>query len=60
MKESSEPSSQGNCHFCAKRVTEDDYCYGCKVFVCETCEQAGDLITGPHDPKLHQGDVPEW
>lgn len=41
------------CYFCEKVVTEEEYCYGCKHFVCEDCNE-NDLI-GNHDVNDHQG-----
>lgn len=29
---------KGNCYFCGKEVTGDDWCYGCFHFVCEDCD----------------------
>ena len=32
------------CYFCDKEVTSDDFCYGCKHYVCKDCEET--LIIG--------------
>ena len=26
------------CHMCNCRVTEDEYCYGCKAHICGNCD----------------------
>jgi len=41
------------CYFCEKEVTEDTYCFGCKHYVCEDCDQTP-LIAGPHNVDEHQ------
>ena len=40
------------CYFCGKEVTEDDYCYGCKEYVCEECNETDPW--GSHDVEDHQ------
>jgi len=40
------------CYFCAKSVTEEDYCFGCKHFVCQDCDQEKPI--GNHDVDDHQ------
>jgi len=27
------------CHFCGKKVTEDEYCFGCGNYVCSCCDK---------------------
>jgi len=26
------------CCMCSNQVTEDDYCYGCKMYICSACD----------------------
>jgi len=43
------------CYFCEKEVSEGDYCYGCKHYICEDCDKAGmDIGFGGHDVDEHQ------
>ena len=45
------------CYFCGKQVTEDDYCYGCKHFVCDDCNV--EPVLGKHDVDEHQKESEE-
>ena len=43
----------GPCVHCQKDCTDADYCYGCKSFVCDDCNQRSQLA--PHDnPDWHK------
>jgi len=43
------------CHMCNSQVTEDEYCYGCKVHICADCDAP--LNERPfgyvHPPEMH-------
>ncbi len=43
---------EAECYFCARAVDDEDYCYGCKEYVCETCDVAGCI--GPHEAQDHK------
>lgn len=44
------------CHFCADTdLTDDHYCKGCKVYVCDGCNEVQQLTTA-HDPSDHLHD----
>ena len=45
------------CYFCEKHVTEEDYCFGCKHFVCEECDKLTPI--GNHHVKEHQEEKEE-
>lgn len=44
----------GKCFACSKNVTADDYCYGCKSYICEPCN-VGSLSVpwGGHNKEAH-------
>ena len=46
------PNQIAICYFCERIVTEDDYCYGCKHFVCQDCDQTN--VLGSHDVDEHE------
>lgn len=55
MSEQSKPIV-GKCFKCTKDVTSEEHCYGCKAFVCDTCDvanQGGDMLAGPHKREEH-------
>lgn len=43
------------CHFCGAAVTDDSFCFGCRVHVCEACENPDNDArpTGRHLPSKH-------
>lgn len=46
----------GPCAFCGIPCSDDDFCFGCKVLVCERCDKrpsAADLMAGTHDRSQH-------
>lgn len=43
----------GSCYKCKKPVTQDDYCHGCKEYVCQGCDDNADRLMGPHDVQDH-------
>lgn len=40
------------CAICGKQVTEDDYCYGCKSYICMDCFNL-DIPMGIHAVAAH-------
>lgn len=40
------------CYFCGKTCTEDEYCYGCKHYVCSDCDETG--VFGDHTVEEHR------
>ncbi|MBA7520393.1 hypothetical protein ES705_12489 [subsurface metagenome] len=46
----------GECYFCRKEVTSEYYCYGCKHYVCEDCEDYDtfDRPSGLHKAEDHK------
>lgn len=40
------------CYFCGKEVTEDDFCYGCRHYVCQECDE--ETPFGNHCVEDHQ------
>lgn len=45
---------EGKCFACGKDVDHDDYCYGCKAYVCDECDQRQYTgAIGPHKPEDH-------
>lgn len=48
----------GKCFNCGKAVTEDDFCFGCKAYVCEECNTNGlNVPWGGHDKSAHTEDA---
>lgn len=45
------------CALCAEVVVDADYCYGCKSFVCETCDQVP--VCGSHAVEEHVDTEPD-
>ena len=45
----------GNCYFCGKKVNGWSYCFGCKEFICEDCDETG--ASGVHHVKAHKEGV---
>lgn len=39
------------CHLCRCRVNDENFCNGCKTYICEKCDV--NLCTGEHVPKHH-------
>jgi hypothetical protein len=64
--EKDQPPKIPICYFCEKVTDEEHYCYGCKHYVCEDCDERGmDLPFGEHDVEDHQSteedrDEEEW
>lgn len=48
-----EESETGKCYFCSKDLTKDNYCYGCKEFICENCDTET-IPFGRHHPSEHK------
>ena len=45
----------GECFFCATPVTDEFFCHGCRVAICESCEVAFELVPiGAHVPEDHR------
>jgi hypothetical protein len=45
---------EGPCVFCQKACTDDNFCSGCKSFVCDSCNKAGvSLPWGGHAKDAH-------
>ena len=42
----------GSCFHCQRPCTSDDYCFGCRSFVCNECG-IGNTIGFGHDPEDH-------
>ena len=41
-----------SCFLCRKRTAKEDYCYGCKTYLCESCYLVPDIY-GKHKPLDH-------
>ena len=48
-------TESGRCYFCKREVDAGSYCYGCKEYVCEDCDNAYDLM-GEHHVEDHKSD----
>jgi len=42
------------CYFCGEQCTEEDYCYGCKTYICEECDSIRESPWGNHFPEDHE------
>jgi hypothetical protein len=55
VKEGPQPKC---CHFCErpfkKSEADEHFCYGCKTFICESCDTNDDFPCGPHAPEEHR------
>ena len=49
------PKPEGECYFCHKPTTTDNYCYGCKQYICAECDppEVSDFC-GPHTVERHK------
>lgn len=45
-------SEDKRCHFCQHECTEDDYCHGCKSYVCDE-HSVNVSLMGAHDVNEH-------
>lgn len=48
------------CYFCHETCREEDYCMGCKTYICSDCDEIIPVFTEDHLPQDHQlniGDV---
>lgn len=44
----------GSCFNCGKPLTQDDYCFGCKEYICDKCDANGvTMPPGRHEPTDH-------
>jgi len=43
------------CYFCGGAICDDDYCPGCRVFICEYCRFIAEEseVHGDHEPEAH-------
>jgi len=41
------------CYFCGDLCTDEDYCWGCKEFICLDCDEQTPLLD-EHIPNDHQ------
>jgi hypothetical protein len=56
--ENDKPPKIPICYFCEKVVTEDDYCSGCKHYVCQDCSLVD--VFGEHSVDEHQEEEEEF
>jgi hypothetical protein len=60
MSETTKEGWKYRCYFCEKKVTDDDWCFGCHHFICEDCSTLDDNPPmGPHEIEDHQADKKE-
>lgn len=51
-----DPDTGGACVSCGKPCAADQYCHGCKSYICEDCDvagQSGGMAGGKHEPEDH-------
>ena len=52
------PKQEGDCYFCHKPTTNEDFCYGCEFHICENCIGPAKLVPmGPHTIDAHKASV---
>ena len=52
---SNSENKKSKCYFCGLPCTYEDYCYGCKEFVCSKCDERGmELEFAPHSIEEHK------
>ena len=44
------------CWHCGEAATNEDFCYGCGVYVCNECSLNYELPPGSHEPEAHLRD----
>jgi len=52
--ENDKPPKIPICYFCEKEVTEDAYCFGCRHYICEDCDDPSEILIGEHTVDEHQ------
>lgn len=40
------------CYLCGEPCDEDDYCYGCRKYICSDCDE--NAVMGDHEPEDHK------
>lgn len=50
--------SHGVCFNCDEHCGSESYCYGCRTFVCSTCDMNPSVSGHSHDADLHL--TPDW
>ncbi len=52
---SNSENKKAKCYFCSLPCNDEDYCYGCKEFVCSKCDERGmELYFAPHSIEEHK------
>lgn len=41
------------CAFCETPCSDDDFCYGCRTYVCSDCDVTYGSLSGGHEPDDH-------
>ena len=49
---------KGKCFICGKEVSWEFFCFGCREFVCEGCDDIDLKISGPHSKEAHRSAPP--
>ena len=47
------------CYFCEKKCVKDDYCHGCKQYICNDCS-INCSLTGNHNVEDHLEEEEEF
>ncbi|KKL65825.1 hypothetical protein LCGC14_2151120 [marine sediment metagenome] len=48
-------STKGKCFECGLTCGQEEFCFGCRVFVCDECSLNCELMRG-HEPEDHLND----
>lgn len=48
---------KGNCFICGKEVSGEFFCFGCREFICEDCDNIDPEFTGLHSKEAHRADT---
>lgn len=51
LKPAEQPQPEHQCYFCKEPVENETFCFGCGIFVCESCNTA--MPMGSHSPEDH-------
>lgn len=47
--------TEGICYFCDELCDQENYCFGCKQFICGQCDKRGlDMPFANHDVEEHK------
>lgn len=55
MAKAKTTAHKGPCFQCGAPCTDDNFCFGCKAFICDGCDKAI-MLMGQHEKEQHLED----